>query len=70
MKRAGKKDVKPISVEVFRGDDGMVAVYLFPLSAEITSKDRQVQFEAHIGRIVVFQNFVLSQMEFMGKLEL
>lgn len=70
LKRAGKKDVKPISVEVFRGDDGMVAVYLFPLSAEITSKDQQVQFEAHIGRIVVFQNFVLSQMQFMGKLEL
>jgi hypothetical protein len=70
LKRTGKRDVKPVSVEVFREDDGMVAVYLFPLSAEITSKDQQVQFEAHIGRIVVFQNFVLSQMQFMGKLEL
>jgi hypothetical protein len=70
LKREGKKDVKPVSVEVFRADDGMVAVYLFPLSAEITLKDGQVQFEAQIGRIVVFQNFVLSQMQFMGKLEL
>jgi hypothetical protein len=55
---------------VFHADDGMVAVYLFPLSAEITPKDGQVQFAAQIGRIVVFQNFVLSQMQFMGKLEL
>src|ERR1700676_2203586 len=70
LKREGKKDVKPVSVEVFRGEDGLVAVYLFPLSAEITKKDQQIQFEAHIGRIVVVQNFELSQMEFMGKLEL
>ena len=70
LKREGKKDVKPLSVEVFRGEDGLVAVYLFPLSAEITRKDLQIQFEAHIGRIVVFQNFELGQMEFMGKLEL
>jgi hypothetical protein len=70
LKREGKKDVKPVSVEVFHADDGMVAVYLFPLSAEIIPRDGQVQFEAQIGRIVVFQNFVLSQMQFMGKLEL
>jgi hypothetical protein len=70
LKREGKKDVKPVSVEVFPADEGMVAVYLFPLSAEITPKDGQVQFQAQIGRIVVFQNFVLSQMQFMGKLEL
>jgi hypothetical protein len=70
LKREGKKDVKPISVEVFHNEDGMVAVYLFPPSAEITKKDQQVQFEAQIGRIVIFQNFVVDQMEFMGKLEL
>jgi hypothetical protein len=70
LKREGKKDVKPVSVEVFSADDGMVVVYLFPLSAEITPKDGQVQFAAQIGRIVVFQNFVLSEMQFMGKLEL
>jgi hypothetical protein len=70
LKREGKKDVKPISVEVFHNEDGMVAVYLFPPSAEITKKDGQIQFAAQIGRIVVFQNFVLDQMEFLGKLEL
>ena len=70
LKREGKKDVRPVSVEVFLQENGVVVVYLFPLSAEITKKDRQIQFEAHIGRIVVVQNFELSDMEFMGKLEL
>jgi hypothetical protein len=70
LKREGKKDVKPSSVEVFQRDNTVVVVYLFPLSAEITRKDQRIQFEAHIGRIVFAQNFELSEMEFMGKLEL
>ena len=70
LKREGKKDVRPVTVEVFQGEKGLVVVYLFPLSAEITKKDRRIQFEAHIGRIVFAQNFELSEMEFMGKLEL
>ena len=70
LKREGKKDVRPVSVEVFQRESGLVVVYLFPSSAEITKRDRQIQFEAHIGRIVVAHNFDLSEMEFMGKLEL
>ena len=70
MKRDGKKDVRPVSVEVFQREDGLVIVYLFPLSAEITKRDGQLQFQAQIGRIVVAQMFDLSEMEFMGKLEL
>ena len=70
LKREGKKDVRPVRVEVFQGEKGMVVVYLFPFSAEITRKDLRIQFEAHIGRIVFAQNFELGEMEFMGKLEL
>ena len=70
LKREGKKDVKPVKVDVFQQESGMVVVYLFPLSAEITRQDGHIQFEAQIGRIVVAQNFDLSEMEFMGKLEL
>ena len=70
LKREGKKDVRPVSVEVLQRENGLVVVYLFPLSAEISKKDRQLQFEAQIGRIVVDQTFELSEMEFMGKLEL
>ncbi len=70
LKREGKKDVRPVSVEVFQRDEGVVVVYLFPLSAELTKKDQRIQFEAHIGRIVFVQTFELSEMEFMGKLEL
>ena len=70
LKREGKKDVKPVRVEVFQRADDLVVVYLFPLSAEITKKDRRIRFEAQIGRIVVAQDFELSEMEFMGNLEL
>jgi len=70
LKREGKKDVRPVSVEVFQRENDVVVVYLFPLTAEITKKDRQIQFEAQIGRIVVAQTFELSVMEFMGKLEI
>jgi len=70
LKREGKKDVKPSSAEVFQLEGGVVVVYLFPLSAEITRKDRQIQFEAQIGRIVVNYTFDLREMEFMGNLEL
>jgi len=70
LKREGKKDVRPVRVEVFQREKDLVVVYLFPLSAEITKTDRRIQFEAHIGRIVFSQSFDLSEMEFMGKLEL
>jgi hypothetical protein len=70
LKREGKKDVRPVRVEVFQQEKGVVVVYLFPLSAEITRKDRRIEFEAQIGRIVFAQNFELSEMEFMGNLEL
>ena len=70
LNREGKKAVRPVRVEVFQREEGLVVVYLFPLSAEITKKDRRIRFEAHIGRIVFAQNFDLSEMEFMGKLEL
>jgi hypothetical protein len=70
LKREGKKDVRPITVEVFLRENSVVVVYVFPLSAEITRKDGRIRFEAQIGRIVVAQDFELSEMEFVGKLEL
>ncbi len=70
LRREGKTDVKPASVEAFLRDDGWEVVYLFPLSAEITPRDRWVEFEARVGRIVVAQSFDLAGMKFLGKLEL
>jgi hypothetical protein len=70
LRREGKKDVKPSSVEVFHYPDGWAAVFVFPLSAEISLKDKQVEFEAHIGRIVVSQPFDLGDMMFQGKFEI
>jgi len=70
LRREGKKDVKPLRVEVFQRGNTLVVAYLFPLSAELTKADGQVEFNAHIGRVVVVQHFDLAQMEFQGKLEL
>ena len=62
LKREGKKDVRPVRVEVFQREDGLAVVYLFPLSAEISVKDGQVQFEAQIGRISVAHTYNLKEM--------
>jgi len=70
LKREGQKDVRPAAVDVFQRENGVVVVYLFPLSAEITMKDRRIRFEAQIGRIVFAQDFDLGEMELAGKLEL
>jgi hypothetical protein len=70
LRREGKEDVKPSSVEVFQGEDGLIVVYLFPLSAEITKKDGLIEFVAHIGRIGVAQYFDAAAMQFQGRLEL
>ncbi len=70
LKRDGKKDVRPIRVEVFQLENDACVVYLFPLSAEISKQDRRIRFEAQIGRIVLAQDFDLSEMWFLGKLEL
>jgi len=70
LKREGRQDTRPARVEVFQLQDGLAAVYLFPLSAEITKKDGWVQFDAQIGRIYVNYTFDLRNMEYLGKLEL
>ena len=70
LKREGKKDVKPVRVEVFQRQDGLAVVYLFSLSAELSIRDGQVQFEALIGRISVAHTYTLKDMQFLGRLEL
>jgi len=63
LRRAGKKDVKPSSVEVFQGANGMVIVYVFPVSAEITRRDRRIEFNARIGRLAITQSFNVEEMQ-------
>jgi hypothetical protein len=57
-------------VEVFPREDGLVVVYLFPLSAEITKKDGLVEFVGRIGRIGLTQYFNAAEMQFQGRLAL
>jgi hypothetical protein len=70
LKREGKKDVKPVKVEVFQREEGLVIIYVFPLSAELAKEDGRVEFHAVIGRITASQSFDLTQMDFQGKLAL
>jgi hypothetical protein len=67
LRRDGKKDVKPIDVEVFELEDSVAVVYLFPLSAEIGKKDAIVEFEALIGRLRISEPFNVEAMYFDGK---
>jgi hypothetical protein len=70
LRRAGKKDVKPVRVEAVPRSDGWAVFYLFPASAELSHTDRQVEFAAQIGRIVLAFPFDLAEMYFQGKLEI
>ncbi len=70
LKRDGKRDVKPVSVEVFALESGSAVVYRFPSSAEISARDTLVEFNALIGRLQVSQVFHIDQMQFQGKPEL
>ena len=70
IKRDGKKDFKPSSVQVIDGRDGRVVVYMFPTTNEITKQDHRVEFNAKIGRLELNQSFFVEDMVWQGKLEL
>ena len=70
LKRDGKKDFKPSSVEVIDRANGRVVIYLFPMTNEITKGDRRVEFDATIGRLEVTQSFFTDEMVWQDKLEL
>jgi hypothetical protein len=57
LNREGKGNVRPSSVEVFRREDGLMVVYVFPLSGEIAAKDGLIRCKAQIGRIALAQHF-------------
>ena len=70
IKRDGKKDFKPSSVELLRREDGPVIVYLFPRSTEITQQDKRIEFSAKIQRLKFTQPFYVDEMVLGGKMEL
>jgi hypothetical protein len=70
IKRDGKKDFKPSSVEVLERPDGPVVVYMFPMTNEITKQDHRVEFDADIQQIQLTQSFFTEDMVWQGKLEL
>jgi hypothetical protein len=71
LRREGKKDALPARVDlVYTDEKSAIVLYLFPLTAGITAKDRDIWFAAQIGQLFVEQNFDAGEMQFHGKLEL
>jgi hypothetical protein len=70
LKRSGKKAIRSSEAKVLPRDEGTIVVFFFPRSQEISGKDREVEFDAHIGPLELDQTFVLSDMTYDGKLEL
>lgn len=71
LKREGKKDLKPVGVDLLPQEGGLTTiVYLFPRTEEITIGDKRVEFAAVFGRLALAQYFYPGQMRFLGKLEL
>jgi hypothetical protein len=70
LKREGKKDTKPSSVEILLRDDGPVVLYLFPKSAEFGWRDHKIEFDAQMPGLKLTQVFSFDDMTFHGKLEL
>ena len=70
LKLEGKRDLKPSSVEILLREDGLVVVYLFPKSDEITWRDHRIDFTAQVAKLKFLQSFSTDDMVFHGKLEL
>ena len=70
IKRDGKKDLKPSSVEVIEREDGPVVVYLFPRTQEITRRDKRLEFDGQAGRFQFSQSFFVDDMNYHGKIDL
>jgi len=70
IRRDGKKDMRPSSVEILMREEGAILLYLFPRTNEIGTRDGLMEFSAQIGRMTIKQPFDPGQMIFQGKLEL
>jgi hypothetical protein len=70
LKREGKKDIRPIRVEVFQREQDLVIAYMFPRTEQIKDDDKILHFECQIGRFLISQVFDLDEMRYKGKLEM
>jgi hypothetical protein len=70
IKREGKKDIRPSSVEILLRDDGPVVIYLFPKSAEFNWRDHRIEFDGQVDKLKFSQSFLTDEMRFHGTLEL
>jgi hypothetical protein len=71
LKRDGKKDVKPVKIDVSAQTEKLsIVTYFFPREAGITADDQHVQLDARIGRIMLSPVFDVTQMLLGDRLQL
>jgi len=70
LRREGKKPVRSSEARVLPRDDGLVILFLFPRSNEISPGDKTIEFKARVGVFDIDQSYDLSEMIFSGKLQL
>ena len=71
LKREGKKDLRPSSVQLMQEPNGLaVVVFVFPRSEEISQEDKRVEFVAQINRLSLAQYFYPAEMVLEGKPQL
>ncbi|MCU1338180.1 MAG: hypothetical protein JWO19_3761 [Bryobacterales bacterium] len=70
LKREGQRTVHSSQARVLSRDEGIMVLFTFPKSMEITRRDEQVEFDAQIGSLKLTQKFTLADMVYADKLEL
>jgi hypothetical protein len=69
--RLGKKDLRPVRVDVLPQEgDLTTVVFLFPRTVAITLEDKRIEFTTVFGRLSVTQYFYPAEMQLQRKLEL
>ena len=70
LQRAHGAPISPSSTIIEPLKDTVILLFAFPRTDSITLKDREVEFVARLGQIVIRQKFNLKSMVFHGELEL
>jgi hypothetical protein len=70
LRREGKKSIHSSEARVLPRDDGLIILFLFPRSNEISPGDRTIEFKARVGMFDIDQSYDLSEMIYAGKLQL
>jgi hypothetical protein len=70
LRREGQKSIRSTDARVLPRDDGLIILFQFPRSKEITPGDKAIEFHARIGAFDIDQSYDLADMIYTGRLQL